>query len=329
MRRSEFLIIGAFCASAVLVASCGSSGRKRTAPEEVMTPTAELDIDRREVVEAFRAGGAEWVEMRERVRDDETLAGFVVDNMIDQMLRSYDLSQVARTGERTGPFERAQSELIELGEHAAPVLAEFLDADLARDTVAGFLAADVLLRIGELSLGPVASKLDSDNSETRRRTIELLGRLAPTVTRVPEHSTVHSGAEILTVLGELALRDSDWIVRGEAARAVGARGAYAKNRKSARETLAKVLNDADPSVRGVAAQALGELGDPRGMPLLTSYIDAEVQEGEFANVAHAQESLVRLARDRFEGQEPKRFTTADWRSYWHRERERLLTAEKR
>lgn len=305
-------------------AACGATGERRDA----MKPTAELDLDRQEVIAAFREGGATWIEMRERVRDSDELAGFVVDNMIDQMIRSYDQSAVARTGEREGPFERARAELLALPEHAAPVLIEFLDADLARDTVAGFLASDVLIRIGAPALRPAARKLSSKNPETRRRTVELCGVLAPEATEFPDWTGGPEGPDILSVLAACTTDDASWVVRGEAARALGRRASRAAQKRLARTTLAQALTDPDRSVRGVAAQALGELGDPRGIPVLASYLDAAVDAGEPENVDHARASLIRLARDRFEHRDPRRFTSRDWRTYWERERERLLRAEK-
>ncbi len=300
----------------LLAASCGSTGKAT----DKHKPAAELATDKQAVITAFRAGGEEWGAMREEIRDQPVLANFVVDNMIDQMIRSYKRAQVTHTGKSNGPFELAQSELLELREYSTPVLADLLEVS-ARDAVVGFLAADTLRRIGFESAPQLLPKLDVDEAETRRRVLVLFAGMDFVV----EPPSTASEALVNRVI-EMAHADPEWIVRGEAATTLGAIGARMQKRKRIRDALTQCLLDEDTDVRCSAELAFGTLGDPRSFPVLMEVLGREIDLGSPRNMAAARRSLIDLSQDPSLEQQGRGFSIRDWQAYWKEHRDRLLRA---
>ncbi len=316
-------LAGLVVSTLFVLAACGATGDSKSAHK----PTAELSTDKREVIAAFRAGGSEWSRMREVVRGQPPLANFVVDNMVDQMLRSYKGAQMTQTGNPNGPFERARQELIELGEYSSPVLAELIDADVS-DAVVAFLAADVLCAIGPAAMPEVTARLSAKNAETRRRAIAILREPG---FALPEASS--ASQSLFAQLATLAVSDREWIVRAEACATLGSRGARMTNKRETREVLIRALLDADDDARGSATRALGALGDPRAFPALIDLLAQEVNRGNPRNVTGVRRSLVELAQDPTLEPRARGLSIRDWRAYWKAESPRLLeqraAAEKR
>lgn len=298
-----------------LCASCGTTGTAQT-----HKPRAELATDKQDVIVAFRAGGEEWLRMREEVREQPALANFVVDNMIDQMIRSYKRAQVSHAGKSNGPFEVAQSELLELREYASPVLAELLEAGLT-DGVVGFLASDTLQRIGLEAVPHLLPKLESEHAETRRRVLALFAGM-----EFEFESPASVGDRVLARVIELAHSDPVWLVRAEAAATVGMLGARMSKRKLPREALIQCLLDADADVRCSAELALGTLGDRRSFTVLIEVLGREIDFGSPRNMAAARRSLIDLSGDPSLEERGRGFSIRDWQDYWRQHRERLLRA---
>lgn len=299
-------------ASTIFVLSCTSSSKSSH------KPMGELSLDKREVIEAFRAGGDDWERMRDHVIEQPELARFVVNNMIDQMFRSYRGAQLSTEIRKEGPFERAQSELVALSEHSIPVLVELLDAEVS-DSVGAFLAADTLSRIGVDALPSIIVKLDSPSAETRRRALAVLAEEAFAL----EEGSPGERA-LFARVRSLALEDPEWIVRAEAAATLALRGSRLQDRSDERQALIRGLVDEDDDVRCSVERALGQLGDARAFPALIEVLAREIDAGNPRNMAAARLSMVELAQDPRLGQKARGMSIRDWRQYWQRERVRLL-----
>lgn len=302
------------CCAALTLAACQSTNEKVVKHQ----PTRDLAADKREVVDAFRAGGVEWELKREELLKEPALANFVVDNMIDQMLRSYNRAQVSNTGKSGGPFERAQIELVALKQYSIPVLAELLEGSIS-DSVVAFLAGDILHVIGQDAWPTLMPKLNSKDAETRRRVLAVFAEM-----KVAPKAHAAATAALFERVRTLALKDPEWAVRGEAAATMGAIGAQMPTRKPAREVLIECLLDADTDVRLNAELALGKLGDPRSFPVLIDILAREIDGGSPRNMAGTRQALTLLARDRTLGERGRRFSIRDWQEYWQANRERLL-----
>ena len=288
------------CACALLLAlalACGSTPERDGGDATVVKP-ADLPERHRAVIAAWHKGGAAWELERESVRADPRLARFVVDNLLVEMVKAFERSRLATAGQQAGPFERAQAELVELREHSTAMLAQCL---VLRDGVVAFLAADTLQKIGAPASAEVAKLLDDENDETRRRAVELIGKLPPDPSGEPR---------ILEALGARVADDEAWVVRGEAAAALGARGARQAHKGFALGVLARALGDPDETVAVTAATAIGTLGEPRAIPRLADALDAAAAAGRPALVQAIQKSLARLAQDN----RPR--DARGWRDWW-------------
>jgi HEAT repeat protein len=227
-------------------------------------------------------------------------------NLAIEMIRAYDGANLAPLGETRGPFERARDELVWFDEAAVPVLVELLPA---RDGVVPVVIADVLRRIGAPATLPVAELLDREAWRTRRVAAELLGDL-------PRAGEREDGLQ--ERLARLAAGDPEWIVRAQAARSLGRRGANHTTLATAREGLLPVLADPDPAVGREAAAALALLGDPAATPALLNYLE----RGERAADARAQKAGLDALRA-VTGAKVQGGARA-WREHWVDHRGELL-----
>ncbi len=282
---------------ALLVAGCGSTGRKSD-PNANVVKEADLPAQHRAVLDAWKKGGAAWEVEREEVRKDPDLARFVVDNLVLDMVQAFDRSRLAATGHAPGPFERAQAELIELHDHSTDLLAGLVGV---RDGVVAFLAADTLEKIGAEANDPVAKLLEDSSDETRRRAAELLGKLPPSPSGEPR---------ILEALGKLAEHDKSWIVRAQSARALGSRGSRQSAKGFAAGVLSRAMSDEDETVASSAAQALGELNEPRAIPRMIDAMESSAAQGRPGLLKAIQTSIAKLAGD------TKSRDVRAWRAWW-------------
>lgn len=263
-------------------------------------PVAELPAPQREVLEAWRRGGAEWEAARERVAADPELSRFFVENLIVLMVRAFDGSAIATAAKPDSPFDRAQAELVRFQESSTEVLVELLGV---RDGIVAFLAADTLKRIGESAVEPAVEKLSSNDPEVRRRAAELLGEL-------PSSAEIETG--ILEQLGTLVDRDEAWIVRAQAARALGSRGSRHEPKDRAASVLTRALRDPDPEVVKSASMALAELGEVSAVPALIQGLERAAREGDLPRVRAAQAALRLLMR------EDSDHDPGDWWERWRK-----------
>lgn len=290
--RAQSICVVAF---ALAIAACATE--KRAGDSRLVAPT-ELPGDLRRTWETYRAGGAAWEIERERVIADPERLRFVVDNLVVEMVRSYERSRLARPGQAEGPFERAQRELALLPAGATPVLVELLTM---KDGIVAFLAADTLEKIGEPALDGVVRKLESETPEVRRRAAELLGQLP------------HGGARepgIHEALGRCVRDDEQWIVRAQAARALGARGGRHDHKGYCLAVLTRALGDPDPAVAASACAGLAVLGERRAVPGLIRALERAISGGDLKGLRAVQDALRELSgidRD---------LDAAHWASWW-------------
>src|SRR5206468_12037661 len=80
-------------------------------PYTTLFRSDELPAKQRAVLEAWRAGGSRWEDERARVQADPDLAQFLVDNLIVQMVRSFDRSEL---GSALRPESRSEEHTSEL-----------------------------------------------------------------------------------------------------------------------------------------------------------------------------------------------------------------------
>jgi hypothetical protein len=105
-------VCGCVVGSALLFVTGCTGGAPKPARQAELVAPADLPERQRQAWERWQKGGAEWELEREAVREDPALARFTVDNLVVLLVRSYERSELARAGERAGPFERAQAELV-------------------------------------------------------------------------------------------------------------------------------------------------------------------------------------------------------------------------
>jgi len=287
-----------------LACACASSSS-----HSVVKPEA-LPDRHRAVLSAWQKGGTAWELERDHVRADPELARFVVDNLLIEMVQAFDRSRLAKTGEKAGPFERAQSELVLLAEHSSPVLAQALTL---KDGVVGRLAIDTLTQIGAPAVKDVAAVLTDKHPDARRRAAEALEQLP---------NAGDSEGAVQEALAACIENDKVWIVRAQIALALGARGGRHAHQGFALGVLARALEDEDDTVAESAAKALGTLGEVRGIPRLVEALGLAAQAGRPALVEALNKSLAQLS-----GNDEKR-DISQWRAWWRAHEERAA-AEKR
>ncbi|MFN0007374.1 MAG: HEAT repeat domain-containing protein [Planctomycetota bacterium] len=281
------------------LAACAGSGHRAAEDRAArMVPVAELPERQREVLAAWRRGGAEWEAERARVAADPELARFFVENLIVLMVRAFDGSAIATAANPDRPFDRAQAELVRWEDRSTEVLVELLGV---RDGIVAYLAADTLKRIGGAAVRPASEKLSSEDPELRRRAAELLGELPPS--REIE-------ARVLEQLGERVERDEAWIVRAQAARALGSRGSRLAARGPAAAALTRALRDPEPEVVKSAVSGLGVLGELSAVPPLIQCLERAARDGDLARVRAAQAALRRLLREESD------LSPDDWWERW-------------
>jgi len=268
-----------------LLGACASNGKDASGASGSkggLVKPEELPPREREVLESWRAGGARWDAERERVFADPELSRFLVDNLVVQMVRSYDRSAVGSAFRPSTPFTQAQDELVRVADRSTPVLVEML---LLRDDVVAFMAGDTLRRIGAPAVDPVAAKLGTGPPEVRRRLAELVGAL-------PESPTAEPA--ILEKLGRAAEHDEAWIVRAQSARALGIRAARRAEKGYAAAVLSRALSDPDAEVRKAALRALPDLGDASAVPALIRALERSAAAGDLPGLKSAQSALREL-----------------------------------
>lgn len=286
----------------VLLGLAGCAGSRTGDDAAALVGVERLPAERRALLVAYGRGGDEWESARAGALEDPAATRFLVENLMLEMMRSYD-AFAARTDERArSAFLRAQFELARLGAPAAPALVELYAVG---DGVVAELASGTLVRIGKPSVPLAVPLLANGDPRVRRRGAALLALLP------------HAGAgeaEARDALRSRALSDSDWIVRAEAARSLGARGARDVETGPWRLALERALVDPDPAVRRSASEGLLELGDRDAIPALANALARAVAEGEVKLLAALESALSGLAGS------PGSRTPQGWLDWWREQR---------
>ena len=272
-------------AALATLAACGAPAASEPSPARPraeLTRTSELPERHRELLAAYGRGGADWERARGAALEDVELERFLVDNLVIEMVRAWSAMAGETAPRSRAAFERAQGELVRLGPRSVPLLIGLLEAP---DGVVGQLAARTLERIGRDAVGAAVSLLSSPQRDARRRAAELLERLP--------HAT---DGEVAAQAGLARALDADpeWIVRAQAALALGARGARDRDTEPARRALERALGDADPAVAASAADGLARLGDPLALPALIGALERAVAAGDLRFV-HALERALQAS----------------------------------
>ncbi len=256
------LLLAVVLATAACGAPGGRSGSRaaastRPAPTP-LTKVADIDSEFRGLLVAYGQGGQAWEAVRERViaareAGDPRKEQFLIDNLVLEMVRAYQVGALRTVLRDDAPFERAQAEVVRFGAAAVPMLAEMVAAE---DGVLAFLGSATLRSIGRPALEPTLLLLDHERAEVRRRAAELLADLP-----VPPADE----ATVRARLAQVLQTDGAWIVRAQAVRGFGKRAAAAgrdaPGAAAARDLLERTLLDTDPAVSKEAIDAVGALGD--------------------------------------------------------------------
>jgi hypothetical protein len=285
--------------SSFVLWACTSPAQPSDGPR--LVPQAEISERKAEVWKQFEQDGPAWEAERSAVMRDPELSRFLIDNLIMLMVRSYERAGLAQVGQGVGPFERSQAELVACQKESTPVLVQMLSV---KDGIVSFLAANTLEEIGAPAVEPVVRVLEDSRPEVRRRAAHLLGQLP------------NAGAQeaaVLEKLGDRVAHDEAWVVRAEAAQALGERGARNTERGYAVSVLARALNDPDPAVAQSAAQALEAAGDRRAIPVLIRALDQAVRQGEPKSARTIDAALKKLS-----GETRDRDAEA-WSAWWQEE----------
>ena len=257
-----------------------------------------------ELWRAWVAADPGWPELRAQALADRPRRDFLVDNLIRTMIASYQQSDFATTeAPRSGPYERARLELIELGEFSAPALSELMP--LGNGTAA-LLSTDVLGQIGRPAIPAVLVQLEREDSVTAR------GRAADLLRTLPHGLALED--DVRSALIRRLQTDPKWLVRKTAALALGQRGSRDREVETARKALTRALSDEDPGVARAAAAGLAWLEDPEAIPALINFLQRAIRDASYPNLRIAQDALGRLS-----GVEES-LDVAGWRSWWRTNR---------
>ncbi|MHC4261469.1 MAG: HEAT repeat domain-containing protein [Planctomycetota bacterium] len=243
----------------------------------------DLPEDHRALLDAYRLAAPDWSTRRDAALEDPALASFLVDNLAASMVQSFDSARLGGIETPDSPFNRAQKELVAIGDASTPLLIEMVAAD---DDILAHLGADTLVRIGESAISSTLTLLENERPVVRRRAAELLGAMpGPSAEEVT----------ILAVLARVGAEDPDWLVRAQAARAIGARCAYLPRTGALLQALTRISGDRDSVVASEAARALGQVGELDGARVLVRLLEHALAEGEPRLYRAAQESLVEIS----------------------------------
>ncbi len=273
-----------FVALALLAAGCGSPNRGASRANEHVVAIQDLPAAQREVLEAYGRGGDLWDEKRAAVLADPKLASFLVDNLVLEMMRGYDVFAAQGDVRARDAYLRAQNELSRFPAQATPVLAHLL---AGKDGIVADLAAKTLTLIGKPSVAAADALLANTDWRIRRRAADLLAALP--------YGGIEAEERARRDLVERALHDDQWIVRAQAAAALGARGSRDTTSEPWRAALERVLADPDPTVRRSAAEALRQLGDRRSIPALANALAHAAAEGDLKALRTIQDALRALS----------------------------------
>jgi len=297
LRREVHHRLSAWVATLCLCALTLAFAPACQSPGAELRPVAELPESYRVTWEAWLAADPNWEARRERIRVDPGLRRFLIDNLIIQLVRSYDRAELSNV-ERVGRFDRARAELLQWKSDAAPVLVELL---AVADGVVGPLVGGLLVETGREALAPALELLERRELLARMRGATLIGKLP--------HG-LKDEAHIQSELARLAAGDESAVVRGKAVEALARRGARDRDTSFAGGKLVDALRDADSLVAREAALGLARLADPRAVPALIAYLERCRLAGDVVGLEAAVDGLRTLTGADF------RSDARAWQRWW-------------
>lgn len=290
--KYPLVVLALLCSSAVSGCASGDGGSE--VPQGYVA-LRDLDMAKREALEAFQLGGSVWDETLEEARSNPELARFLVDNLARQMGRAFAGGSGVDLARPDGTFNRSRSGLIALGEPTCVLAREMLASG---DDVIAFLGGDLLSALGERGSRDLIELLGDRSSQVRRRAAEALGQVSAPI---PE--------DVVAALSEHSRRDGSWVVRAQSAQALGRVAPLLSDRDAVLVTLAAVSRDEDLSVAAEAAAGLAQCRDERATPHLIRLWQRGLDAGHPV-AAQAGRGALELLHGRALGD------VRDWRSWW-------------
>lgn len=273
-------VVGLALGLLATLGGCHSDGSRSGRPGtgEVRN-VRELPKVNQQILLDYSTGGEVWAARRESVLADPAQAQFLVDNLVLEAVRAFDSGRVANPYAGRNPYDQAQAELARMPEYAVPVLGELLTKP---DDIVALVAADTLVVIGRPAIPAMLEGLASAQWKVRRRAADLAGKLPHAGPEEPE---------VREVLVGLLQSDPEWVVRAQAARSLGERGARDRVTEPTRVALMRGLTDEDLGVARRAAEGLGLLGDPKAEAALRRFQTRCTQEGNLEGLRDAETAL--------------------------------------
>lgn len=281
--------------AAAFGAACASNDAGQAQPEGYMA-LKDLDLAKREALEAFQLGGAAWEQTLAAARGNPELSRFLVDNLARQLSRAFAGGSGVDLARPDGSFNRARSGLIALGEPTCE-LARQMVAD--GDDVIAYLGGDLLAALGENGCGDLLVLLEDRREQVRRRAAESLGLVPAPI-----------ADDVLDALAERCQSDESWVVRAQSAQALGRLAYQAPERDDLLVTLAAVSRDEDLSVAAEAAAGLARCGDDRATPHLIALYQRGLDAGHPAAAQAGRGALEALHGRSLRG-------PAEWLEWWN------------
>ncbi len=286
---------GAALCLALALAACGSTPAAPGQPEGYVA-LKDLDLAKREALEAFQLGGEAWEQVLVEARQSPELSRFLVDNLARQLSRAFAGGSGVDLARPDGSFNRARSGLIALGDPTCE-LARQMVAD--GDDVIAYLGGDLLAALGEDGCDDLVALLGDRRVQVRRRAAESLGLVPAPIAE-----------DVLAALSARCREDESWVVRAQAAQALGRLAPQVDARDDLLVTLAAVSRDTDLSVAAEAAAGLARCGDDRATPHLIALYQRGLDAGHPAAAQAGRGALEALHGRSLGG-------PAEWRAWWN------------
>ena len=273
-----------------------ASNKPSLDPPEGYVALRDLDLAKREALEAFQLGGEAWEQTLSSARSNPELSRFLVDNLARQLSRAFAGGSGVDLARPDGTFNRARSGLIALGEPTCE-LARQMVAD--GDDVIAYLGGDLLAALGDSGCDDLLVLLADRREQVRRRAAESLGLVPAPISD-----------EVLNALSERCRDDESWVVRAQSAQALGRLAYQAPERDDLLVTLAAVSRDDDLSVAAEAAAGMARCGDDRATPHLIALYQRGLDAGHPAAAQAGRGALEALHGRSMRG-------PAEWWGWWN------------
>lgn len=296
MKRSlALLALAVVLGLSTISGGCASNNPSFDSPEGYVA-LRDLDLAKREALEAFQLGGEAWELTISSARSNPELSRFLVDNLARQLSRAFAGGSGVDLARPDGTFNRARSGLISLGQPTCE-LARQMVAD--GDDVIAYLGGDLLAALGDSGCDDLLGLLADRREQVRRRAAESLGLVPAPISD-----------DVLNALAERCRDDESWVVRAQSAQALGRLAYQVPERDDLLVTLAAVSRDGDLSVAAEAAAGLARCGDDRATPHLIALYQRGLDAGHPAAAQAGRGALEALHGRSLRG-------PAEWWEWWN------------